>query len=73
VPSGDHRGEESLRLPGGERAMVGSVGIDDPEIRVTFVGHRIGKAADVSDALPVGKICGSVGSCNWNSSMAVSL
>ncbi len=35
--------------------MVGSIGIDNPEIRVTFVGHRIGKAADVSDALSIGR------------------
>jgi len=35
--------------------MVGSIGIDDPEIRVTLVSHGIGEAANVHDALAVGR------------------
>src|SRR2546430_15632867 len=42
-------------ISGGERAMVGSVGIDDPEIRVALVSHGIGKAAHIDDALTVGR------------------
>src|SRR5438093_11934219 len=33
--------------------MVGSVGINDPEIRVALVGHGIGEAAHIDDALAV--------------------
>src|SRR5438046_9327016 len=33
--------------------MVSSVGIDDPEIRVALVGHGIGEAAHIDDALAV--------------------
>src|SRR5438552_12570296 len=33
--------------------MVSSVGINDPEIRVALVGHGIGEAAHIDDALAV--------------------
>ncbi len=42
-------------VAGGERAMVGSVGVDDPEIRIALVGHGIGEAAHVGDFLSVGR------------------
>src|SRR6266852_5548278 len=49
------RAEKESIFPSGERAMVGSVGIDDPEIRIALVGHGIVEAAHVDDALSVGR------------------
>ncbi len=45
-------------IAGGQRAMIGAVGIDDPEIGVAAVGHGIGEAAHVDDFFAVGRDLG---------------
>jgi hypothetical protein len=45
-------------VAGGERAVVGAVGINDPQIRIAAVGHGISEASHVGDSFAVGRDLG---------------
>ena len=46
---GDHRGDDVIAVPCGERSVPGTIDVDDPQVRTLLVGHDVHKVPDIDD------------------------